>query len=184
MGEFFNSLIKSLFGEQAEMQRSERERVVEKRARREAAGSSPSLRNARLLNEIMMIAPRFINTGGVNYDEGNCDWIMIPKYPLPERWEERWCKLLIVPPSTYPNTPPIGFYLNREFHLKNGGTDSHFTGQAHHGAPDLKGQGWFWYCVHMGTGSQGGWRPSADYRQPDNLFTFLNMVRESLTNDF
>ena len=184
MGELFNSFIKCLFGAQAQSQRSERERVMEKRARREVGNSSPSLRKTRLQNEIMMIAPRFSNTGGVNYDVENCDWIIIPQYPLPERWQDRWCSLLIVPPSAYPNTPPIGFYLNRKFHLKNGGTDNHFTGQAHYGAPDLQAQGWFWYCVHMNKGSQGGWQPSADYRQPDNLWTFLNMVRESLTNDF
>jgi hypothetical protein len=30
----------------------------------------------------------------------------------------------------------------------------------------------------------GAWRPDpADHRRPDNLWTFLNMVREALTND-
>ncbi len=140
-------------------------------------------RNERIEKEILMIAPRFSQSGGILYDETNKDWLIISKYPLPERWEERWCKLMIIFPNTYPETPPIGFYLNRRSHLKNGRRDSHFTGQAYHGAPDLQEQGWYWYCVTMGRG-YGGWKPSGDYQKPDNLWTFLNMVRESLTNDF
>jgi hypothetical protein len=144
---------------------------------------SRSLRDERLRNEILMPAQRFANTGGICYDEENLDWIMIPSYPLPERWKERWCKILIVPPVTYPETPPIGFYLNRKFHLKSGSSDPHATGRSYDGAPDLLKSGWHWYCVTIQDGP-GGWQPSADYRQPDNLFTFMNMVRESLTNDF
>ncbi len=172
MSVFINSLIKSLFGDPgSEQQMTETTHV----------GPSQSRRNERLLNEVMMIAPRFSNTGGVYYDEQNLDWIMIPSYPLPQRWQERWCKLLIVPPGDYPSVPPVGFYLNKKFHLRDGGRDGHLTGQAYHGAPNLSG--WHWYCVTIQNGA-GGWQPSGDYRQPDNLWTFLNMVRESLTNDF
>lgn len=141
-----------------------------------------SVRNDRLMNEIMMIAPRFSENGGIYYDEENFDWIRIPKYALPERWGERWCSLLIVPPADYPALPPIGFYLNKKIPLRTGGFDPHNTGTAYHGAPDLLHSGWHWYCVTVANGP-GGWRTSADYRQPDNLWTFLNMVRESLTND-
>jgi hypothetical protein len=131
-----------------------------------------------------MIAPRFSSSGGIFYDEQNKDWLMIPSYPLPKRWKERWCKLMIVFPNTYPETPPIGFYLNKKFHLKSGRRDNHLTGTAHDGAPDLTRQGWHWYCVRIDTDSQGGWQAVPDYTKPDNLWTFLNMVRESLTNDF
>jgi hypothetical protein len=146
--------------------------------------TSASRRNNRIENEILMIAPRFASNGGIYYDEKNKDWLMIPKYPLPERWEERWCKLMIIFPKTYPGTPPIGFYLNKKFKLKSGGQDNHFMGQAYHGAPDMVSHGWHWYCVTMNADSQGGWHPSGDYTKSDNLWTFLNMVRESLTNDF
>lgn len=139
-------------------------------------------RKARIDNEVVMIAPRFAQTGGILYDEEHGDWLIIPRYPLPARWQQRWCKLLIVFPSAYPDTPPIGFYLNRHFQLKGGGADGHFTGQAYHGAPNLTGHGWYWYCVQIPPGS-GGWTPSADHRQTDNLWTLLNMVRESLSND-
>jgi hypothetical protein len=179
MGEFLNSLLRGLIGGFSEP--TARQDVFA--PTEQPARPVSSLRNERLFNEIMMIAPRFSNVGGIFYDEENCDWIMIPKYALPDRWEERWCQLLIVPPATYPETPPIGFYLNKRFRLRTGGADPHATGQAYHGAPNLLPGGWHWYCVRTAEGA-GGWKPTADYRQPDNLWTFLNMVRESLTNDF
>jgi hypothetical protein len=149
--------------------------------RREAAG--PHDRQTRIENEVLMIAPRFSDRGGVLYDESNSDWLIIPKYPLPERWKERWCKLLIIFPETYPISAPIGFYLDRQFELSSGGSDPHLVGFGAHHAPDLRVSGWHWYCVRPKPGDAGGWRPSPDYRQPDNLWTFLTSVREVLTND-
>jgi len=145
--------------------------------------SRPADRTERIRAEILMVAPHFSRHEGVCYDEENCDWLMIPKYPLPEKWQNRWCKLLILFPEGYPITPPIGFYLNRKFKLKDGGTDGHLVGTGFHEAPDLRAQRWFWYCVQARDASAGGWRPSPSYNQPDNLWTFLNMVREVLTND-
>jgi hypothetical protein len=144
---------------------------------------SPSFRKQRILNEIFMMAPTYTQWGGIYYDENNCDWIMFPQYPLPEKWEKRQCKFLLITPATYPDTPPIGFYLDRKILLRDGDEDPHFLGNAYHGAPDLARCGWHWYCVTIQNG-RGGWRPSSDYRKPDNLLTFLNMARESLTNDF
>ena len=141
----------------------------------------PHERRERIRREVEMIAPRFAGQGGVDYDEANGDWLMIPKYPLPEKWRARWCKLLIVFPDAYPVTPPVGFYLNRRFRLKSGGNDPHLLGQGYHGAPSLLVQGWYWYCVNVTSGA-GGWHPSADYRKPDNLWTYLALVREVLTS--
>lgn len=145
--------------------------------------SRPAERTERIRSEILMVAPHFSRHEGVDYDEANCDWLMIPKYPLPEKWRNRWCKLLIVFPEAYPIAPPIGFYLNRKFQLNDGGRDDHLIGAAYYNAPDLKKQGWYWYCVQLQKSWEGGWRPSARYDEPDNLRTFLNMVREVLTND-
>jgi hypothetical protein len=143
----------------------------------------PENRQSRIYNEIMMIAPNFSKHEGVCFDEEKPDWLMIPKYPLPAKWQNRWCKLMIIFPQGYPITPPIGFYLNRKFKLKSGATDPHLTGAPHDGATDLRAQGWEWYCVRLEQNSAGGWKPGPDYRKPDNLRTFLAMVRESLTND-
>ena len=143
----------------------------------------PAERVDRIRSEILMVAPHFSHHEGVNFDEDNCNWLEIPKYPLPEKWARRWAKLLILFPETYPLSPPIGFYLDREFRLKDGGTDGHLIGRGLHSAPDLRAHGWHWYCVRVEEGVQGGWRPSARYDQPDNLRTYLNTVREVLTND-
>src|SRR5262249_50794880 len=139
-------------------------------------------RESRIYNEILMIAEHYSIYEGVYCDEENFDWLIIPKYPLPAKWESRWCKLLIIFPAGYPITPPIGFYLNRKFKLKNGKADPHLTGSAHDGASDLLAQGWQWYCVRIPQNSAAGWQPSPDYREPHNLWTFLAMVREVLTN--
>jgi hypothetical protein len=162
-----------------ERTRSEVARVVPTVVRRAAEHE----RVARIRAEVLMIAPQFSRHEGVEYDMRNCDWVMVPKYPLPERWARRWCKLLIIFPETYPVSPPIGFYLNRKFKLKDGSRDSHLIGFGHHDAPDLEEHGWHWYCVRLLESSAGGWRPSAAYDQPDNLRSFLNSVREVLTND-
>lgn len=150
-----------------------------------AGHADGSRRNRRIDAEVGMIAPRFSRPPyhGVYYDEENRDWLVIPDYPLPARFSQRRCDLLIVFPEGYPDMPPIGFYLNQRFELNSGEHDPHATGKAYHGAPDLTEQGWHWYCVQLDMTARGAWRPMADHRQPDNLWTFLNMVRETLTND-
>lgn len=140
-------------------------------------------RQTRIEREIMMVAPHFADRGGVYYDEANADWLLIPKYPLPARWGERWCQLLIVFGPGYPMAPPNGFYLNKRFALAAGGSDPHLTGAAFHGATDLLAQGWHWYCVQTLSSVDGGWCPSPDYRETDNLWSLLALIRESLTND-
>lgn len=139
-------------------------------------------RKGRIEQEVLMVAPRFSERGGVYYDEENCDWLLIPKYPLPARWRDRWCQLLLVFPPTYPVSAPLGFYLNKKFALAGGGRDPHLTGAAYHGADNLLAQGWHWYCVQTQAASAGGWRPAANFHEPDNLWTFLALVRETLTN--
>lgn len=139
------------------------------------------IRNFRIYSEIMMVAPMFNDDGGIHYDETNYDWVIIPQYPLPEKWKEEYCQLLILFPNTYPVTPPIGFYLSKQLQLCKGGSDPHLLRGAAHDAPEVPG--WYWYCVTI-QNVQGGWCASANYQQPDNLMTYLEMVRESLTNDF
>jgi hypothetical protein len=112
------------------------------------------------------------------------NWLIIPRYPMPERWRQRWTSLLIVFPTAYPDVPPTGFYLTIRGKLKNGKRDPHlFNGSPYHHVADLSAAGWHWYCVHAQVQGSGGWRPSNDPDTGDNLFTFLNMAREALTTD-
>ena len=135
----------------------------------------------------MQLAERFSRDGGegIVLDEENFDWLVIPKYPMPARWKQRWTSLMLLLPTAYPDVPPMGFYLTIKGGLRNGQQDSHlFSGGGYYeGAPDHSSQGWYWYCVHANVEGSGGWRPSADPRRNDNLFTFLNMAREALTTD-
>lgn len=150
----------------------------------ELFGSRHSDRRKRyIIEQVCQIAPRFSTDGGagVNFDEQHCDWLMIPQYPLPERWKQRWTSLLIIFPEGYPDTPPLGFYLALQLGLKSGGRDGHVFEQGHHGAPTIPG--WHWYCVFAQVQQAGGWKPAADPAESDNLWTFLNLVREALTND-
>lgn len=60
---------------------------------------------------------------------------------------------LIVLPKTYPLAAPIGFYL-REGAEAARLDRSHLYDRSFHGAPDLAGEGWQWYC-----GVADNWRP-------------------------
>lgn len=143
-----------------------------------------TLRNRYIKAQVMALAPRFSQDGvGIQFDEEACDWVVIPKYPLPERWAQRWSPLLIVFPADYPSTPPPGFYLKHKLWSKPGRDTHLFRDATYHGAPDLSESGWSWYCVLARVGEAGGWSPNAnDPNEPDNLWTFLNMVREALTD--
>ena len=143
-------------------------------------------RERRVDAEVNMIARRFSRPPyeGIYYDDVHRDWLLIPNYPLPTRFADRRCNLLIVFPGAYPETPPIGFYLDKPYRLRNGAQDAHLTGRSYHDAPDLTEQGWHWYCVTLDMRAAGAWNPQADPRRPDNLWTYLNMIRETLTNDF
>ncbi len=149
---------------------------------RQTAGAGSDRRKKYILTQVYQIAPRFSQDGpGIEFDDRNADWLIIPKYPMPARWKQRWTSLLIVFPAGYPDTPPTGFYLNLRLGLKSGGRDGHLFTRAYHNAPDIKG--WHWYCCLAQLRQSGGWQPAADPTEPDNLWTFLNMVREALTVD-
>lgn len=73
--------------------------------------------------------------------------------------------LLILVPPTYPEVPPVGCYLNFKWKTE----DRHFTQRAFYKAPDLKGRGWYWYCVHFRNMGDGSWLPSPDPTKGHNL---------------
>lgn len=52
---------------------------------------------------------------------------------------------LILLPDAYPLASPIGFYLRAGSNV--GGLDlEHLFPRSYHGAPDLSGSGWLWFC--------------------------------------
>lgn len=100
-------------------------------------------------------------------------FVVIPQFRLPRRWGMKTTPILIWFPPQYPDIPPHGFYLSR-----------HCVGphvlryNVYKDSPDLSAEGWNWYCVYP-----KGWIAKADPLEPDNLWTFLDVVRTSLTID-
>lgn len=107
----------------------------------------------------------------VQLDQG-LRFVVIPSFRLPPRWGLKTTPILIWFPRDYPTVPPHGFYLS------NRCIGSHILRANVYGdSPDLSDRGWNWYCVNAGK----GWRPNADPLEQDNLWTFLDVVRTSLS---
>lgn len=103
----------------------------------------------------------------------NLDFVVIPHFRLPRRWGMKSTPILIWFPDKYPEVPPHGFYLSK--HCRG---PHIFSYNVYKDSPDLSTQGWNWYCVYP-----QGWKAGADPLQPDNLWTFLDVVRMSLSID-
>ncbi|MBV5341469.1 MAG: hypothetical protein J0665_18260 [Deltaproteobacteria bacterium] len=119
---------------------------------------------------------------GVEFDEYNADWLVIPRYRLPEIWNHMETPLLIVFPTDYPQIPPVGFYMQKDLGISPNG---HFYESAYHNASlEPIEQGWNWYCAFVKPGS---WRPAPirqveDWRHGDNLWTYFTLISEVLSN--
>lgn len=100
-------------------------------------------------------------------------FVVIPQFRLPPRWGMKTTPILIWFPDQYPEVPPHGFYLSQ-----------HCVGphvlryNVYLDSPNLSDRGWNWFCVNP-----KGWSAKADPLEPDNLWTFLDVVRTSLTID-
>jgi hypothetical protein len=125
---------------------------------------------AQVADVAEVLGERFGQT--VQIDQG-LRFVVLPRFRLPARWGLKTTPILIWFPDDYPEVPPHGFYLSsrcRGPHI--------FSRNPYGDSPDLSAHGWNWYCVFP-----GGWRAHADPLQPDNLWTFLDVVRTTLTID-
>jgi hypothetical protein len=105
---------------------------------------------------VIDIAGKFFRQG-VEFDEENADWLVVPNYQLPSNWHHiaRTTALMVIFPNDYPRLPPIGFYLPDDLPMAH---DGHLIGFAAHGASNAPIQeGWKWYCVYI---HNGAWQPS------------------------
>ncbi|MBN2694674.1 hypothetical protein JXR93_08430 [bacterium] len=121
---------------------------------------------------------------GIEFDEENSHWMVIPDYKLPANWHNiaKKCRLMVLFPTEYPKIPPIGFYMDANIPQS---PDGHFFNDAYHDADKepIK-HGWKWYCVYIKPNS---WRPkrvkySGDWKYGDNLWTYLTLIKEVLSN--
>ena len=116
---------------------------------------------------------------GIEFDERDADWLIVPRYPLPANWYgiARSTALLVDFPQEYPRLPPVGFYLPHDLPSAH---DGHLFSFATHGASDAPiRKNWKWYCVYI---HAGAWRPSHNWRHGDNLWTYFTLIREALSS--
>jgi hypothetical protein len=116
---------------------------------------------------------------GVDFDDADANWLVVPNYQLPPNWHHiaKSTAVMVVFPSEYPRLPPVGFYMPDELPMAH---DGHFFKAAVHGASNAPIQvGWKWYCVYI---HNGAWRPSRNWRDGDNLWTYFQLIREALGN--
>jgi hypothetical protein len=85
--------------------------------------------------------------------------------------------MLLLPPN-YPERPPIGCYL----HFPWNTSDQHFTRSGHHGAPDLRDHGWYWYCAFIDE-SRAVWRPAPSATDGHNLASCFVWARHNVNSD-
>lgn len=122
---------------------------------------------------------------GVDFDEQDAHWMMVPKYILPPMWHNiaKTTPLMVVFPTEYPELPPIGCYLKAEL---AGAPDGHlFPNVYHQAAQEPIAQGWKWYCVFV---KEGSWQParvkkSGDWKFGDNLWTYFTLIKEALSTE-
>lgn len=136
-------------------------------------------RSKQIITEQVIDIAQNLYKSGVDFDEDNADWLVIPKYSLPSNWHNiaRSTALMIVFPREYPALPPVGFYLPDDLPMSH---DGHFYKGTYHGASEAPiHEGWKWYCVYI---NNGAWRPQQNWRYGDDLWTYFRLVREVLGN--
>lgn len=131
-----------------------------------------------LVTEQVYDLARHFATSGVDFDERNANWLVLPRFFMPRAWGTSTAPLMIVFPTDYPAIPPIGFYLPDSLRSPHG----HFFNQAYHDAASAPiHRGWNWYCCYV---NPGAWRPApswaSDWRRGDNLWTYITLINEVL----
>ena len=133
-----------------------------------------SRRQNRILAEIVLLATVYHN---VNYDDLGFDWVHIPRFPLPRIWLNESTELLIKLPTTYPLTPPDGFYMDKYLRTRHGHSIGHYF-QDQGSLNPYANKGWAWFCMHIG----GGWNSTSSLKHGDNLLKYTELIRAILTH--
>lgn len=145
-------------------------------------GMRTALSKEIIREQVIDLAEHYFKTG-LDFDESNADWMVIPNFYLPRLWHAIATEtpLLIVFPREYPEIPPVGFYVKADL---PGAPDGHLFPQVYHDAcKDPLEEGWKWYCVKI---DPGAWRPAivrrrGDWKWGDNLWTYFTLITETLS---
>jgi hypothetical protein len=144
-------------------------------------GGRRSPQSKQLITEqVIDIAGRLFKQG-IDFDEDNAHWMVVPNYNLPAQWHNitRNSPLMVTFPNEYPILPPIGFYMMADIPASPNG---HFFESAYHDAwKEPLQHGWKWYCVYI---HAGAWQPTApNWRNGDNLYTYFHLINEVLGSE-
>lgn len=106
--------------------------------------------------------------------------VIVKNFPLNRTKYRQWkTDILFMLPAEYPTLPALGCYMKFPPETRDE-IDHHATLLAHYGAPELQGEGWYWYCVGLGRNfaSRGFtedisnvWRPGPLPQDGHNLVT-------------
>jgi hypothetical protein len=102
----------------------------------------------------------------------NWDWFVVANWPLPAGWNKTTTSLLILVPPGYPVTPPDNFYTDPDLRLAGGAQPGNTS------ASNQIGRDWLQFSFHV---EGGHWHPHADVLSGHNLLTFLEGVRQRLS---
>lgn len=145
--------------------------------RSKGSGLARSQQSKQIITEqVIDIAEKWLKKG-VDFDEDDADWLVVPNYRLPSSWHHiaKTTALMVIFPKEYPALPPVGFYLPDDLPKAH---DSHFFNTAYHGASKAPiMENWKWYCVYI---NNGAWRPHHNWRSGDNLWTYFHLIGEAL----
>ncbi len=142
-------------------------------------GGPRSADSKRIITEQVIDIAEHLYKRGVDFDEDEAHWMVVPDFPLPRRWHgiARSTPLMVAFPNEYPALPPIGFYLQADIPVS---PDGHFFDATFHDAwAEPLAHGWKWYCTYI---PNGAWQPARNWRHGDNLFTYFHLISEVLGN--
>ncbi|MFV2083266.1 E2/UBC family protein [Micromonospora sp. LOL_021] len=99
-------------------------------------------------------------------------WLHIPEFRLPPHWEPDRTTVLIVPPATYPETAPDGFFLGDHLRRRDGRAlvqPAHYFSAYKNRYAEL---GYRWYCLED---PERNWDPRFD-----SLVSYVEAIRTYL----
>lgn len=132
----------------------------------------------RVRQEIELLRGRFPN---LQHGE-QLNWVLIPSYPLPNKYNKSHTSLLWIIPPGYPQTPPDDFFVDGDLSLRDGNKPPpalNLGANSSSGPAPVAGN-WSWFSWHP---ESGRWRPAAEIEKGDNLSTFLRSVNICLRGE-
>lgn len=117
----------------------------------------------RVIQEIALLRERYPNL----VHGQDCDWVMIPDFPLPDGYNRKATKLMFLIPATYPHTGPDCFYVEVGLRLSNGNMPSNYN--EHMDVP--VGGSWGYFSWHPEI-----WQPADEIQEGDSLLAFIKAV--------